>query len=219
MTTITQPPPYPDIADPENFADEAQAWVQWLSDEFAPALAEIIGNTIPEGSAAAGTLTGNTLAPNVVHSSLTSLGTITSLVADAFTLAGAALGSWTARTYDGANFTGSASMTWTVQSGDVVTDAYTLTGKSITVAISINTSSVGGTPSTDLEIKIPASKTAAKDMKIGVARCLDDNVLTDAIASVSAGSTLIVVNRTDLGNWTSSTNQTRVEFVFTFEVQ
>lgn len=73
MTTITQPPTPPSIDDPENFATRADAFVAWQV-VFAAELADIIGQTIPAGSAAAGTLTGATLAANVLASSLTSVG-------------------------------------------------------------------------------------------------------------------------------------------------
>jgi hypothetical protein len=77
--TITAPPDPPDIDDPENFATKAQAFVEWLV-TFRDELDAIIGQTIPAGSAAAGTLTGGTLAANVLASSLTSLGTLAALV-------------------------------------------------------------------------------------------------------------------------------------------
>lgn len=74
------PPPtdIPDIADPSTFAARAQAWVAWQKIWYAE-LAAIIGITIPAGSAAAGTLTGNTLAANIINSSLAMRGGIAGL--------------------------------------------------------------------------------------------------------------------------------------------
>jgi hypothetical protein len=69
---ITAPPDPPSIDDPENFAVKAQAFTEWMV-TFRDELDVIIGQTIPAGSAAAGTLTGTEMASNVVTSSLTSL--------------------------------------------------------------------------------------------------------------------------------------------------
>lgn len=85
---LTPPPPAPDINDPDTFEARAQAWVVWAA-TFVSELNAILGITIPAGSAAASTLTGNTLAANVLNSSLTSLGTIASLAATAAAVSGA----------------------------------------------------------------------------------------------------------------------------------
>lgn len=76
--TITALPAAPSIDDPENFAAEADAFVAALAN-LVTELNTVIGTSIPAGSAGAGSLTGNTLAAGVTASSLTSLGTLTSL--------------------------------------------------------------------------------------------------------------------------------------------
>lgn len=70
---LTPLPPAPSILDPENFSAEADAFVAALG-TLVTELNAIIGLTIPAGSAAASTLTGDTLAANVLESSLTSIG-------------------------------------------------------------------------------------------------------------------------------------------------
>lgn len=73
MPGITPLPPAPSVLDPENFSEEADAFVAALG-AFVTELNAIIGTTIPAGSAAANTLTGSTIAANVTASSLTSVG-------------------------------------------------------------------------------------------------------------------------------------------------
>src|SRR3990167_787127 len=69
---------------------------------------------------------------------------------------------WTTPTFSAGDFTASGSMTWTVDAGDVVTYAYTIINKVMTVLFYIDPTTVGGTPSTSLQIAIPANKTATK---------------------------------------------------------
>ncbi len=64
MSALTPLPPAPSIDDPDNFATEADAFVAALG-TLVTELNLIIGATIPAGSAAASTLTGDTLAQNV----------------------------------------------------------------------------------------------------------------------------------------------------------
>jgi hypothetical protein len=124
---------------------------------------------------------------------------------------------WTTPSFSAGNFTASGSMTWTVAAGDVGTYAYVLSGKMMTVSFSINTSTVGGSLSNTLQIAIPASKTATKSMSNPI-RLLDNNVVTDAFCRVSASSTIIEIYRSDLGNYTASTDQTNVSGQITFEI-
>lgn len=77
--SLTLPPTAPDIADPSTFEARAQAFVLWITTNEVPELNTIIGTTIPAGSAAAGTLTGNALAANVINSSLAMRGGIAGL--------------------------------------------------------------------------------------------------------------------------------------------
>lgn len=69
MTALTPLPEPPSTADPENFDARADAFLAALANLVAE-LNTIIGLTIPAGSAAANTLTGTTLAANVIIASL-----------------------------------------------------------------------------------------------------------------------------------------------------
>jgi hypothetical protein len=70
--SLTYPPPAPSTADPENFDTKADAFLAWIT-TFITELNAVLGATIPAGSAAANTLTGDTLAPNVLTASIASI--------------------------------------------------------------------------------------------------------------------------------------------------
>lgn len=77
MSAVTQLPDPPQSTDPENFAARADAFVAALQ-TMVDEINAVLGPTVPAGSAAAGTLTGTTIASNVVTSSLTTVGTLVS---------------------------------------------------------------------------------------------------------------------------------------------
>lgn len=127
-------------------------------------------------------------------------------------------GAWTAVAHNAANFTASGSMTWTVASGDQTTLAYVKRGKTLTVAFTIVTSTVGGTASNTLKITIPGSMVAARQIWNPV-YLVDNNSRTTGVATVSAAGTTIDIFRTDIANFTLSTDLTSVVGQITFEVQ
>ena len=116
--------------------------------------------TIPSGAAAAGTLTGTTLAANVVNSSLTSVGTLATLTVTATITgsvsgnAGTATALQTARTINGVAFDGTANIT--IPSGAAA--AGTLTGTTLAANV-VNSSltSVGTLTSLTVSGAISAS--------------------------------------------------------------
>lgn len=125
---------------------------------------------------------------------------------------------WQTPTFAAGDFTANGAMTWTVDAGDVTTYAWRQDGKMMTVLITLATTTVGGTPNTQLQIKVPGGRTAAK-RAINPCFILDNNVRTTGYLDVAAGGTNITVNRTDGANWTASTNLTYVYGQITFEVQ
>jgi hypothetical protein len=129
------------------------------------------------------------------------------------------MGEWTSVAFAGGNFTASGSMTWTVDSGDQVTYAYKLVGKSLTVAVWLATTTVGGTLSTQLNVAIPGGFVSAKAMSGATGAVLDNGAGVPGVVSVAAGGTVLVVQRADLANFTAATNNTQVRFTFEFEIQ
>lgn len=126
-------------------------------------------------------------------------------------------GAWTTPAYAAGDFTASGSMTWTVQAGDVSTYAYAILGKIMIVSLYLVTTTIGGTPSNALIIKIPGSKTATKTTANPV-YILDNGGGAAGYCYVTAGTTLIVCKRTDGANFTASTNLTSIFGQLVFEI-
>jgi len=71
------------------------------------------------------------------------------------------MGEFIAVPYNAADFTGYGSMLWNVEDTDFIYAAYTLIGKTMFLSFQINTSSIAGTPSTLLYMKIPGGFVAS----------------------------------------------------------
>lgn len=131
-----------------------------------------------------------------------------------------AIGEWIPVSFSAGNFTAGGSQTWTVASGDQVTYAYSMSGLTMTLAIVLNTTTVGGTPNQELRVAIPGSFTATRYMG-GSAKALDNG--TDAAISwqVATSGTYVSLYRTEGGggaNWAASTDNTAIRCVASFEV-
>lgn len=129
-------------------------------------------------------------------------------------------GAWITPAFSAGDYTGLGSMTWTVDAGDVTTCAYRLKGRSLSIMFQILTTSVGGTPSAQLQRAIPGGFTNTKTVSVP---CYVDDALTVATGRVGAVASATVLNfRKDMvgsGNWATSTNQTGVVGEITIEVQ
>lgn len=172
------------------------------------------------------TINGLTLAAQAVGFSLTGGTTPKTLTVTADTTLDEAVamsskltipGAWTTPTFDAGNFTASGAMTWSVEAGDVLTYAYIILGKMMTILFMIDTSTVGGTPSSALLIKIPGSKTATKGMTTAII-VYDNGAQTYGVGVIQAGQTLIRCYRPSSANWSASTNLTTVYGQITFEI-
>jgi hypothetical protein len=127
-------------------------------------------------------------------------------------------GAWITPTFAAGNFTGNASMTWTVASGDVDTYAYMLDGRIMTVVWYMQTTTVGGTPNTTLQIAVPNSLTAAK-------RVLNPFIYNDngggntmGFAEVASSGVVIQLFKLTAANWSAATDATKVFGQISFEV-
>lgn len=121
--------------------------------------------------------------------------------------------------YAAGNFTASGSMTWTVESGDQYQFQYQQQGKLVKIWLSINTSSVGGTPSTTLVVAIPGGFTTVLGGAI-VCRISDNGTGAASICSINGSATTMNFYKdfTAAANWTASTNNTAVQGFFEFEI-
>lgn len=122
----------------------------------------------------------------------------------------AAMGVWvTATTADATAFTGSGTMTWTVDIADQANVSYMLVGKTMTLNVRLDSTSVGGAVSNILRMRIPGGYIAAR--QAAVPCLITDNTLafnTLCQMRVLANSNLVEFLRYDAANWTASANLT-----------
>jgi hypothetical protein len=127
------------------------------------------------------------------------------------------IGEWLSPAFNAGDFTASAGA-WTVIAGNVGTYAYTLVGKTMTIAWDINNTNV--TAASALRLAIPATNTAAKTM-YGSHRAGDAGAATVmAVCRVvaTAGYVEMFANGA-AGNWTiTAGNNTSTQGQITFEI-
>jgi hypothetical protein len=128
------------------------------------------------------------------------------------------IGEWTAPAFNAANFSGFGTMTWTVASGDVGAYAYSLIGKSMIVLIFLSSTTVAGTPTSQLMVAIPGGFTAAKAAS-EMCQIIDNGSRTTGLLQVAAAGTTVDISRLDAANFTASTDNTFVRGTIIFEVQ
>jgi hypothetical protein len=121
--------------------------------------------------------------------------------------------------YNAAKFSATGAMTWTVDVGDCITYRYTMiTNNLMFISMFVNAASVGGTPSTDLKIKIPNGMSMAKEVN-GFGLLWDAGVCGPArVYTVAGDPTWIYIKRMDGANLTAGANNNYLVFQFTVEV-
>lgn len=134
------------------------------------------------------------------------------------------LGHWTAIPYSGANFTPYPAGTWTVDSGDVGYLAYTVIGKTMTVAFTLYTTTVAGSP-TELRIALPYTTAGGSTTIIQPIASLEDGGgWSQAYCTVSAAVGYLRLMKdpgagTPWGPSTGSFGDVRVYGCVTFPIQ
>lgn len=128
------------------------------------------------------------------------------------------MGEFTDVPFDAGNFTASGSMTWTVQSTDVVTFAYALVGKLITINFTLDQTSIGGTASNALQIAIPGGFTSAKAF-YALIQLNEGSGAVVAQARVTVGGSVIQIFKMDsTTNFALTTNTTYVRGSLAFAI-
>lgn len=119
---------------------------------------------------------------------------------------------WVDVAYLAANFTGNGAMTWTVDVGDVIWNNYTIIGKTMIWNFRVVTSSVGGTPNTELRILIPGGFTAKYFLNSHFTEAAEafDNGIPTPMRIQTVDATHIAILRKDGANFSASTNLTFV---------
>jgi hypothetical protein len=125
---------------------------------------------------------------------------------------------WVNVTFNSGNFTASGSMTWTVASGDQGVYQWTEIGKTMHVAFEINTSTVGGTPSTELRIAIPNGRTASGTTSGTFAGLDNSTAITGYWRVVNGNAYISLFVNLGTPNWTAATDSTYVRGIATISL-
>lgn len=131
------------------------------------------------------------------------------------------MGEWiTAATADPTAFVGSGGMTWTVDIADQANVSYTLVGKTMTLSVRLDSTSVGGVLGPTLSMRIPGGFTAAR--QAAVPCLMTDNTVafnTLCFMRVLANSKFVDFQRYDVANFQASANLTYIQAAqLSFEV-
>src|SRR3990167_4031982 len=119
-------------------------------------------------------------------------------------------GAWITRTFAAGDYTGDSSMTVTVASGDVSQDKHYLKGRTLHYGFELDTISIGGTPSTDVQIAIPAGFTG--DGRSNATTLYSDNggAHTAGRALVLASAAVVTCRIAAGAPWAGFTNATNI---------
>jgi len=129
----------------------------------------------------------------------------------------AAMGDWVNIPYNAGFFVGGG-FAWTVEAADVVTYAYSLVGKTMTITVYVQTTSLAGAANS-LQVALPAGYTGAA-FAAGSAYLSDNGVVVPAVWRVSPASSVILFGKNHTFNaaFTASTNLTAVAATMSFQV-
>lgn len=125
-------------------------------------------------------------------------------------------GAWISVPYSAGDFTASGSMTWTVESGDLQTFSYLLRGRTLSIALGVSASSIGGTLSNGLLVAIPGGFSAP--VLTQVPCIVSDSAIGTSIGRWFASGTSLTIRRADGSNFAASTNNAGVQASIAFEV-
>lgn len=127
-------------------------------------------------------------------------------------------GPWAVVPFNAVDYTATAPMTWTVDQADVNSYAYSIRGKTIVLAVNVYNSSVGGTPSLELQVKLPLGLIVKRKVN-GYCLIGENGSLEIGGAFVEAGNTSLRIRKVPNTNFSLSTNGTLVFASLTFEVE
>jgi hypothetical protein len=123
---------------------------------------------------------------------------------------------WVSPAFNPTSFSAISPLLWTVSGSNVETYAYTLVNRTMTVAFKINSATLASTAGPVIMIEIPNGKVASLDIETLVMAA--DTARRTAIAYVTAGSSWISFQPSDLSNWNLCTNAMSLHGQITFEV-
>jgi len=127
------------------------------------------------------------------------------------------LGEWTAVAYSAGNFTvTSGGGTWTVDSGDQAFYSYTVIGKTMTLDVVLNATSITGSVS-QIGVAIPGGFTCP-GQAWGTSFLYDNSSSVFVPAAAFMVSTKVLIQKGDGTNFTASTNNTYIRVLMSFPI-
>jgi len=133
-----------------------------------------------------------------------------------------AIGEWTTQGFSAGDFTGGGSMTWTVAAGDIGGDAYIIIGKTVVYSFNYGTTTVGGTPSSNLKRAIPAAiQPTSVGTQIWSTTYIANDNGTEKVGQVyvfAADNTVINFQLITDANWAASTDNTALQGTLIWEI-
>lgn len=128
-------------------------------------------------------------------------------------------GAWITPTFAAGTYTGVGGGSWTLAAGDVTTQAYRLSGRTLQVMWTLVTTTVAGTVG-NLSISNAAWGGLTATKAASARHAYSDNGGAEVLGSVSvtAAATVILINRIAGANWTAATDATSTTGQITFEV-
>lgn len=115
-------------------------------------------------------------------------------------------------------FTGSSLMTWTVEARDLDV-RWTVVGDTLTLNLHVSGTTVGGTVSTALKMKLPANYTAKRNASAVCAIGDNSTTLVLGTLTATADSPFVSISRFDGANFTAATDATSVAGQIAIEVR
>jgi hypothetical protein len=127
-------------------------------------------------------------------------------------------GAWINVPFAAGNFTANGAMTWTVASGDVLSQSFRLTGKTLLYMVRVFVTTVGGVVSDQLSVALPAGYVSTVSAAPGVGRASDNGTDRTIFLRASASGTTINCSIIGVTNWTLSTDNTAIDFNVSLQV-
>lgn len=121
------------------------------------------------------------------------------------------------RAFNAGDYSGAGTMTVTAEASDVVSFAYLLNGRMLTVFFYLDSLTIGGTPTGGVQITIPNGFVGAR-LVAGVTRYINAGALGFGRTFVNPASTFITVEIATQGAWVAGTHNTSIQGQITCEV-
>jgi hypothetical protein len=120
--------------------------------------------------------------------------------------------------FNAGDFTGSGGMTVTVEAADLATFTFRQTGKTVRICVDFGSFTVGGTPSTHVQVLLPNGFVSSVEQR-NAAHVRVNAVFENGYMHIAgAASTQMLIGRSAANSWVASTNNNDARGTFDVEV-